>query len=113
MLSISVLDSLIKFNSKEGVVYPQSEGAYVSGWSLLGPAVLPMIHRDVTHIFVPMGAILLAMLIIVFRDTRDVILVSNCLATPMLVVIACMKMIGIDWNMLNIIAIPLLLGGHP
>lgn len=86
------------------------DGAYVSGWSLLGPAVLPMIHRDVTHIFVPMGIILLVMLIIVFRDVRDVILVSCCLATPMLVVIAGMCILNIDWDMLNIVAIPLLLG---
>jgi predicted RND superfamily exporter protein len=87
-----------------------ADGAYTSGWSLLSPAVLPMIHRDVTHIFVPMGGILLVMLIIVFRDARDVVLVSSCLATPMLVIIAGMRMMGVDWDMLNIIAIPLLLG---
>ncbi|MCP5537814.1 MAG: MMPL family transporter [Akkermansiaceae bacterium] len=86
------------------------EGSYTSGWALLSPAVLPMIHRDVTHIFVPMGAILLLMLIIVFRDARDVVLVSCCLATPMLLVIACMRMLEVDWDMLNIVAIPLLLG---
>ncbi|MEJ6572262.1 MAG: MMPL family transporter [Akkermansiaceae bacterium] len=86
------------------------EGAYASGWSLLSPAVLPMIHRDVTHIFVPMGSILLVMLVIVFRDVRDVSLVSCCLVTPMLLVIAGMRILGIDWDMLNIVAVPLLLG---
>ncbi|MBT8044532.1 MAG: MMPL family transporter, partial [Verrucomicrobiae bacterium] len=86
------------------------EGAYTSGWALLSPAVLPMIHRDVTHIFVPMGAILLIMLVVVFRDIRDVVLVSCCLATPMLMVIAGMRFLELDWDMLNIVAIPLLLG---
>ncbi len=87
-----------------------ADGAYTSGWSLLSPAVLPMIHRDVTHVFVPMGAILLVMLVIVFRDIRDVVLVSTCLAAPMLVTVAGMRILGVDWDMLNIIAIPLLLG---
>lgn len=87
-----------------------ANGAYTSGWSLLSPAVLPMIHRDVTHVFVPMGAILLVMLVIVFRDIRDVVLVSSCLAAPMLVTVAGMRILGVDWDMLNIIAIPLLLG---
>lgn len=86
------------------------EGAYTSGWALLSPAVLPMIHRDVTHVFFPMGVILLVMLIIVFRDVLDVLLVSACLAMPMLVVVSSMKILGIDWDMLNIVAIPLLLG---
>lgn len=85
-------------------------GARTSGWSLLSPAVLPLIYRDVTHIFVPMGAILLVMLVLVFRDARDVALVSCTLATPMLLVTAGMRMLGIDWDMLNIVTIPLLLG---
>lgn len=86
------------------------DGAYTSGWSLLSPAVLPLIYRDVTHIFVPMGAILLLMLVLVFRDVRDVILVSCSLAAPMLVVTAGMCILGINWDMLNIVTIPLLLG---
>ncbi|MFK7909317.1 MAG: MMPL family transporter [Akkermansiaceae bacterium] len=86
------------------------DGAYTSGWALLSPAVLPLIYRDVTHIFVPMGMILLVMLIIVFRDVKDVILVSSTLAAPMLLVAAGMRLFGIDWDMLNIVTVPLLLG---
>jgi hypothetical protein len=85
-------------------------GIWLAGWDLLKPAVVPLVRRDVTDVFLPMAALMVAMLAVIFRSAR---IVSMCLAVMVLsglILLAAMSWLGIGWNFLNIAATPLLLG---
>jgi predicted RND superfamily exporter protein len=85
-------------------------GIWFAGWELLRPAVAPLVRKDLTDVFLPMAALMLLMLAVIFRSAR---VVALCLAAMMLaglILLAAMALLGIGWNFLNIAATPLLLG---
>ena len=86
------------------------EGIHLAGWALLRPAVLPLVKKDVVEVFLPMLGLMVVMLALVFRDLRDVGLALFGLALSGCTLLAAMRLIGIEWNFLNIAATPLLLG---
>ena len=51
-----------------------SEGIYITGWNTLDPTVNRLIHRDMTHVLLPVSLALIAMLSLIFRDWRDITL---------------------------------------
>jgi predicted RND superfamily exporter protein len=85
-------------------------GIWLAGWDLLKPAVVPLVRRDVTDVFLPMAALMVVMLAVIFRSLRVVALCLAAMALSGLVLLAAMSWLGIGWNFLNIAATPLLLG---
>lgn len=86
------------------------DGIFLTGWALLKPAVLPLVKQDLTRVFLPMAALMVVMLSLVFRRFRDVALALVALTLSGLLLLAGMRCCGLGWNFLNIAATPLLLG---
>ena len=86
------------------------EGIHLAGWTLLKPAVLPLVRKDLVQVFLPMSVLMVVMLTLVFRNVRDVALALATMALSGALLLASMKLAGIGWNFLNIAATPLLLG---
>ncbi len=86
------------------------DGIHLGGWSLIKPAVVPLVMQDVTRVFLPMLGVMVVMLSLVFRRAREVLASLGALALTGLVLLAAMRVIGMEWNFLNIAATPLLLG---
>lgn len=86
------------------------DGIWLTGWSLLRPAVMPLVKRDIYQVFLPMAGLMVVMLILMFRSAREVLLVLAAMALSGVVLLATMQWLGISWNFLNIAATPLLLG---
>ena len=87
-----------------------TDGIHLASWTLLKPAVLPWVKKDLMEVFLPMAGLMVVMLTLVFRNVWDV---SLALATMLLsgaLLLAAMRVAGIGWNFLNIAATPLLLG---
>lgn len=85
-------------------------GIWLAGWDLLKPAVVPLVRRDVTDVFLPMVALMIVMLAVIFRSARVVFLCLAVMALSGLILLAAMSWLGMGWNFLNIAATPLLLG---
>lgn len=86
------------------------DGVYLAGWVLLKPAVLPLVRRDLTDVFLPMVGLMVVMLSLVFRKPREVLLALGMMALSGTLLLAAMRWFGLSWNFLNIAATPLLLG---
>ena len=85
-------------------------GAWLTGWSLLGEALLGLVQRDLALVLSPMFALLLLSLWFAFRRWGEVLLSLAALAMCGLVLLAVMRLLGWSWNVLNLMALPLLLG---
>lgn len=85
-------------------------GMSVSGWSTLTVAIHEMIRRDFVRVFLPMGLLLSIMLVVVFRDWRDVVLALATLAFSGLLLMMLTLWFGFSWNFFNITAVPILFG---
>lgn len=86
------------------------EGVHLAGWDLLKPAVLPLVKRDLVAVFLPMAGVMVVMLSLVFRRVGDVTTALLAMALSGILLLALMRLTGIQWNFLNIAATPLLLG---
>lgn len=86
------------------------EGIHLAGWDLLKPAVLPLVKKDLLVVFLPMSGLMLVMLTVVFRRVGDVVTAVLGMALSGVLLLAAMRLAGIEWNFLNIAATPLLLG---
>jgi predicted RND superfamily exporter protein len=87
-----------------------SEGIWLSGWSLFKPAIAGLVKDDMTRMLVPMGVLLLGMMFLIFRRVRDVTLALFTMVVSSLVLLAAMTLFGLKWNFVNLMATPLLLG---
>jgi predicted RND superfamily exporter protein len=79
-------------------------------WSLLSESLLDLLRRDVTRVLLPMTAILLLLLAAAFRRTREVALSVASLGFSLLALSAAMVLLGWSWNLMNVMALPLLFG---
>jgi len=86
------------------------DGIWLTGWSLLRPAVAPLVRQDLTHVFLPMAGLMTFMLVFLFRSAGDVGKILLAMGLSGMVLLAMMAVFRIDWNFLNIAATPLLLG---
>jgi predicted RND superfamily exporter protein len=87
-----------------------NDTVHLAGWALLKPAVLPLVKRDMTHVFLPMVGLMLVMLGLVFRNLLDVLTAVIAMSLSGVLLLAAMRIFGLEWNFLNIAATPLLLG---
>ena len=86
------------------------DNVWLAGWTMLGSALLEVVERDFWRVMLPMIALLLGSLWLAFRRLTEVLLSLFTLAFALACLLALMKLAGWSWNLLNLMALPLLLG---
>jgi predicted exporter len=86
------------------------KGIYVSGWELMGAAVLKHVQERFWKVVIPMVFLIVGSLWLAFRSMREVLLSSAIMLASGLLLCALMALLGWSWNLLNLMSIPLLLG---
>lgn len=88
----------------------RSAGFVICGWELLGSAVLEHVRHRIVWVVVPMMALVLGSLLLAFGRIREILLSLAVLALSGLTLLAVMRAAGWSWNLLNLMALPLMLG---
>ncbi len=86
------------------------KGGQLLGWPLVSGALLDIMKRDLRRVLLPMGAVLLLLLGFAFRGLREVGLSLAVLVFSLLGLSAVMAVVGWSWNLMNVMALPLLFG---
>lgn len=85
-------------------------GVWVSSWQLLGETVLAEVKKNMWKLVVPMAGLILLSLGFAFRRWTEFLLSLGVLALSALCLLATMECTGWKWNLLNLMAVPLILG---
>jgi uncharacterized protein len=110
-----------------GLVYPQTNhvdtaalidlsyrlaqnGSFLSGWNLLGSATLKRVESRMWQLVAPMILLVLLSLWFAFRRATEIILGATVLCLSGLCLLAIMALAGWTWNLMNLMALPLMLG---
>jgi predicted exporter len=88
----------------------ESTGAVMFSWSLLSESLLGIMERDVRRVLFPMAAVLLILLGMAFRNLGEVALSLATLGFSLLCLMGVMALLGWSWNLMNVMALPLLFG---
>ena len=97
-------------NAPSVLQMPVGDGSVLTGWPLLGEAILLEVTGRLGWM---VGGILVFLLLCLwgaFRDWREVALGVLALAAGFVALLAIMRVCGWSWNLLNLMALPLLLG---
>ncbi len=86
------------------------KGAFLSGWELLGSATLKRVQAKMGIVVAPMIVLVLLSLWLAFRRTTEILLGLAVLALSGLCLLATMSLAGWSWNLMNLMALPLMLG---
>jgi lauroyl/myristoyl acyltransferase/predicted exporter len=86
------------------------DGVLLSGWELLGAATLKRVQERMWLVLLPMVLLVLASLWLAFRRAAEVLLGLAVLLLSGLCLLAIMTLAGWSWNLLNLMALPLMLG---
>ena len=86
------------------------EGVWLSSWSLLGQAVLREVKHNLWKVLLPMAGLVLLSLWLAFGRMAEISLSLGVLLLSGLCLLAVMKIAGWSWNVLNLMALPLILG---
>jgi lauroyl/myristoyl acyltransferase len=87
-----------------------ADGVWLSGWELLGTATLRRVQERMWLVLPPMILLVLASLWLAFRRAAEVLLGLAVLLLSGLCLLAVMALAGWSWNLLNLMALPLMLG---
>jgi predicted RND superfamily exporter protein/lauroyl/myristoyl acyltransferase len=82
----------------------------LSGWELLGTTTLKRVQERLWLLVLPMVILVLASLWFAFRRSTEVLLGLAVLCLSGLCLLATMTLCGWSWNLLNLMALPLVLG---
>ena len=82
----------------------------LSGWELLGTTTLKRVQERLWLLVLPMVVLVLASLWFAFRRLREALLGVAVLCLSGLCLLAIMGLCGWSWNLLNLMAFPLVLG---
>lgn len=82
----------------------------LSGWPLLGTVTLARVKERLWLVVAPMVVLVLVSLWLAFRNLREVMLGVGVLLLSGLCLLAFMVFNGWTWNLLNLMALPLILG---
>jgi uncharacterized protein len=85
-------------------------GIYLSSWPRLGSALLGVVKGAIWRVAIPMVLLLLVCLWLAFRRVGEVLISLGALLFSCLCLWAWMAVAGWSWNLLNLMALPLLLG---
>ncbi|MBC8002186.1 MAG: MMPL family transporter, partial [Opitutaceae bacterium] len=86
------------------------DGVLISGWELLGPAMAELVMDDLPLVFVPILALVTLTLWLAFRSWKEVVLSLVTQVFSFLLLAIVMSLADWKWNMMNLMALPLLLG---
>jgi uncharacterized protein len=86
------------------------EGVRLSGWELLGGAVLTAVQKNLWKLLLPMAGLILLSLGLAFRRSAEIFFSIGILLLSGLGLLAVMKLCGWSWNLFNLMALPLILG---
>ena len=84
--------------------------AFLSGWELLGSTTLKRVRAKLWQMVAPMVVLVLASLWFAFRRADEILLGGAVLLLSGLCLLATMALAGWSWNLLNLMALPLILG---
>jgi predicted exporter/lauroyl/myristoyl acyltransferase len=85
-------------------------GALLSSWELLGDATLKRVQSRMWMVVTPMVALVLLSLWFAFRRATEILLGAAVLCLSGLCLLAIMTVSGWTWNLMNLMALPLMLG---
>ncbi len=88
----------------------EKDGVILSGWSLLGASMFDLVKKDFPRVIIPILLLVLFSLWLAFRSVRELSLSLLTLVFSGLFLILIMAVAGWTWNLMNMMAIPLLLG---
>ncbi|HSU54369.1 MAG TPA: MMPL family transporter, partial [Candidatus Dormibacteraeota bacterium] len=88
----------------------ETKGIALSGWPLLGTLTLNRVKQRMGLIVGPMAGLVLLSMWLAFRTVGEVLLGVAVLIMSGLCLLAFMGFAGWSWNLLNLMAIPLILG---
>ncbi len=97
--------SLAKLDSQIG-----HDGVWLYGWELLSGTVLAAVRENLWKLLLPILGLLLLSLWLAFRTLQEISLSLGILLISGLCLLAVMRMAGWSWNLLNLMALPLILG---
>ena len=86
------------------------ESMWLSGWDLLGSVLLERVRGQLLVVLGALVTVVLTCLGLAFRNIREVLLSLAAMVLSLLVLLACMALTGRSWNLLNLMALPLVLG---
>ncbi len=86
------------------------EGVWLSGWDLLGGAVLAAVKNNFWKVLLPMIGLIFLSLWLAFRRIAEILFSLGILLLSGFCLLAVMKISGWSWNLLNLMALPLILG---
>jgi predicted exporter len=97
--------------SLEQQLEPENEtGVWLSGWQLIGRAVLGSVMKNLWKLVVPMVGLVFLSLWLAFRRPLEILLSLAILILSGLFLLAAMRLTGWSWNLLNLMGLPLILG---
>jgi uncharacterized protein len=85
-------------------------GALLSSWDLLGAATLKRVESKMWRLVTPMIVLVLLSLWFAFRRPTEIVLGAAVLCMSGLILLATMALAGWTWNLMNMMAVPLILG---
>jgi lauroyl/myristoyl acyltransferase len=85
-------------------------GARLTGWTALGEGLLEHAERRLPWVVGAMIALLALCLWLAFGNAREMLLSFATLALAFLCLLALMSLVGWSWNLMNLMAAPLLMG---
>ena len=86
------------------------DGVWLSGWDLLGGTVLAAVKKNLWKLVLPMVGLILLSLWLAFRRFTELFFSLGILLLSGFCLLAVMKICGWQWNLLNLMALPLILG---
>jgi lauroyl/myristoyl acyltransferase len=88
---------------------PQQD-VWLSGWELLGSAIFSKVKSNLWKLVTPMVSLILLSLWLAFRRWQEVVLSIAVLFLSGLCLLSVMRLTHWSWNLLNLMALPLILG---
>ena len=86
------------------------DGVWLAGWELMGGTVLEVVKRNLWKLVLPMLGLVFLSLWFAFRRFAEISLSLAILLLSGFCLLATMKLMGWSWNLLNLMALPLILG---
>ncbi len=87
-----------------------AEGVWLSGWELLGHAIFSRVQSNLWKVVTPMILLVLLSLWLAFRRAPEILLSLAALLLSGLCLLTVMRLAHWSWNLLSLMAIPLVLG---
>ena len=96
--------------SGSGKLTDLPEGVLSASWNRLGESLWEHVLQRVITLTIGLSVVLIFALWLAFRRIAEVVLSLVVLISAFALLLACMAALGASWNLLNLVAIPLLLG---